>query len=133
MGADAVLTGSRASDAPAFAVMGASTTIGKDLLGFTRYNPLADWTTEEVYQYIADNNISLPMHYKWKRELGEKYEFPDCMRCTWQPEHWRLLREHYPDVYAEHWPETKRVYEALAVKQWEYTKRIMRVVMEGGR
>lgn len=131
MGADAVLTGSRASDAPAFALMGGSTDIAKDLLGFTRYNPLAEWTTEEVFSYIDALQIPLPLHYKWKRESGDKYEFPDCLRCTWQPEHWRLLREHYPDVYAEHWPETKRVYEALAVKQWDYTKRIMRVVMEG--
>ena len=131
LGADAILTGSRASDAPLFAMMGAEAPQGKDVVGYVRYNPLNAWTTEEVYAYIDEHHIPLPEHYQWKRQMEGRYAWPDCLRCTAQPEHWQLLREHYPDVYAEHWPEVKRVYEALAVKQWDYTKRLMRVVMEG--
>lgn len=129
LGADAVLTGSRASDAPGFAAMGEWTDAGQDLLGFIRYNPLTHWTTSEVYAYIDEKNIPLPPHYQWKRAAGDRYEFPDCLRCTWQPEHWTLLKEQYPEVYAEHWPETKHVYEALASQQWEYTKRLMKVII----
>ena len=131
LGADAILTGVRASDGALFASMGAEASQGKDVVGYVRYNPLYAWTAEDIYAYLDGHHVPLPAHYQWKRAAGDAYEFPDCMRCTWQPEHWRILREHYPDVYAAHWPETKQVYEALAVKQWDYTKRIMRVVMEG--
>lgn len=130
VGADAVLTGNKATDGIAFAAMGVQAHDETGTLGFTRYNPLYHWTNDDVYAYIATHEIELPPHYQWKRTLDAQYRVPDCMRCTWQPEHWRLLREQYPDVYEQHWPETKRVYEALAVKQWEYTKRLMRVVME---
>ena len=131
LGADAVLTGSRASDAPLFAMMGAEAPQGKDIVGYVRYNPLYAWTTDDVYDYSNDHHIHLPPHYQWKRQVEGQYVWPDCLRCTAQPEHWRLLREQYPDVYEKHWPEVKKVYEALAVKQWDYTKRLMRVVMEG--
>ena len=129
--ADAIITGSRARDGPLFAMMGAEAPQGKDVVGYVRYNPLSAWTTEAVYAYVDEHHIPLPPHYQWKRQVEGQYAWPDCLRCTAQPEHWRLLREHCPDVYEKHWPETKRVYEALAVKQWDYTKRLMRVVMEG--
>lgn len=131
LGMDVVLTGSRASDAPAFARMGHYTEHGKEGLGFVRYNPLAHWSPEEVYAYIDVHQIPLPSHYQWKRRIGDQYEVPDCMRCTWQPEHWNVLREHYPEVYHAHWPTVKKVYETLALKQWDYTTRIMRTVLKG--
>ena len=126
----AIVTGSRATDGPAFAAMGHRTTDAKEMWGFERYNPLLEWNSAEIYAYIDALGIPLPEHYQWKRLNGDKYQFPDCMRCTFAPEHWQLLKEHYPEVYQQYWPATKTVYEALALKQWNYTKRLMRVIID---
>ena len=115
--ADAVVTGSRASDAPAFGRMGAILD-SRANSGFIRYNPLIQWTADEVYAYIDTHGIPLPPHYAWKRKAT--YDVPDCMACTWFPQHWAVLKARYPAVYAAHWPKVAPVYAAVAQHLTDY-------------
>ena len=109
--AEAVVTGSRASDAPAFAMMGAILD-ARATSGFIRYNPLIQWTAAEVYAYIDTHSIPLPPHYDWKREAT--YDVPDCMGCTWFPQHWEVLKARYPEFYAAWWPKVAPMYREVA-------------------
>ena len=108
--AHAVITGSRSSDAPAFLRMGRVLDASM-VTGFVRYNPLIHWTTEQVYAYVDAHAIPLPAHYAWKRHAT--YDVPDCMGCTWFPQHWQTLKDLYPHFYAEHWPDVAPVYREV--------------------
>jgi 3'-phosphoadenosine 5'-phosphosulfate sulfotransferase (PAPS reductase)/FAD synthetase len=107
IGADCILTGSRNADGPAFAAMGQQIDAGLAM----RYNPLAEWTSEQVYQYVDAHDIPLPPHYKWKRAIG--YEAPDCMSCTWQPQYWAVLKRYYPKEFRRRWPQARKVFAEL--------------------
>lgn len=107
IGADCVLTGSRREDAPLFDAMGQQIADTH----WMRYNPLAEWTSAQIYQYVDEHQIPLPPHYKWKRAIG--YEAPDCLSCTWQTEHWAVLKQHYPKEFRHRWPQARPVFEAL--------------------
>jgi len=99
VGADAVLTGSRATDAPVFHRMGVSVELFHALPGaWTRYNPLSTWSDADVWAYIDANAIALPAHYQWKRDSA--YEWPDCLPCPYNPAHAQWLKHHRPDDYA---------------------------------
>jgi 3'-phosphoadenosine 5'-phosphosulfate sulfotransferase (PAPS reductase)/FAD synthetase len=113
MQADVVLTGSRASDGPFFAAMGTYFDARPLGLGWERYNPLTDWTTDAVYAYLDAQGVPLPPLYQWKRQDGHLWEYCDCLSCTWKPQHWAFLRQHLPDEYAKRWPTVAPVYEAL--------------------
>jgi 3'-phosphoadenosine 5'-phosphosulfate sulfotransferase (PAPS reductase)/FAD synthetase len=78
---------------------------------WSRCNPLAAWTTAQVWAYIDTHQIALPEHYRWKRHAT--YEAVDCLSCTWQPQHWATLKEHYPEEYAKRWPLVAPVYAEL--------------------
>lgn len=122
--ADAVLTAARKSDAPAHGRIGPvieAHDVG--IAGWTRYDLLHQWTTEQVWEYIDGHGITLPDVYKWKRDAS--FEFADCRECMFNPAiaHW--AKEHDPVLFAEVWPQfspaLKRM-QALAtaeLKQWE--------------
>lgn len=118
--ADAVLTGSRASDGPAFERMGMASSYPQ----WRRFNPLHTWSSNEIYQFIDQVGIPLPPHYRYKRELGDQWEYPDCVWCSWQPEHWALLRKHYPREYTRWWPQVEPVFDALKQTQRQFLARI---------
>jgi len=109
--ADLLMTGSRLSDGPGN-TMFAQDVLPPSPVGWERINPLAAWTTAELWAYIDAHQIALPDIYRLKRHAT--YEFVDCMSCTWQPEHWQMMREHFPEEYARRWPQVKPVYEALS-------------------
>lgn len=64
---------------------------GDKLDGFEFYYPLEDWSDEQVFQYLKDNNVPIPAYYE---VLSSG---PDCMCCTgwWEEGRSRWLR-HYP-------------------------------------
>lgn len=98
LGADAVLTGSRSTDAPAFARQGPVTEWFRQGVGlWTRYNPLQAWTTEDVWAYIDAERIPLPAHYSWKRHVP--WESPDCVLCPYHADYVRWLRGQRPGDY----------------------------------
>mgnify|MGYP001578049207 CR=1 FL=1 len=101
MGADAIVTGIRAEDHPLMAAMGPGID-ASETWGITRYNPLYDWSTADVWTYIDEHGIPLPDQYPLKREAT--YVWPDCLPCTRRPEHWTMLKEQHPEVYARYWP-----------------------------
>ena len=110
-GADMVFTGSRLSDAPNNTMF--QTEIAqRHPTGWQRFNPLSEWTSEDIWTYIETHTIDLPPHYRWKRSAT--YEVPDCLSCTWQVEHWHMLKQHYPEEYARRWPTVEPVYAALS-------------------
>lgn len=112
LGADVVLTGSRAEDAPVFEAAGATWHDTPSVVSWRRVDPLHHWTTAQVYDYIDAERIPLPLHYSLKRTRTD-FEWVDCLSCTWQPEHWQVLREHYPDEYTKRWPQVAPVFESL--------------------
>ena len=101
MGADAIVTGIRAADHPVLAAMGPGIDASQTY-NVTRYNPLHDWSTANVWAYIEANKIPLPYLYQWKRNIH--WIAPDCLACTRRPEHWAMLKEEYPEVYGRYWP-----------------------------
>lgn len=60
--------------------------------------PILDWTADEVFGFLAANNIELPPFY----ELAASSL--DCMSCTAWLEHKNgdYLRAHYPERHTEH-------------------------------
>ena len=119
--ADAVLTGCRASDAPLFARMTAVNDY-RDLIGWVRYDPLKAWSTAEIWAYVEAHQIPLPPHYAEKRHTT--YEWPDCLACTWQPEHLRWLKTHHPDVSTDVWAKAGPTLHAVKQALQAYTARL---------
>lgn len=112
-GVDALLTGSRAEDAPAFARMGAALDATKSW-GLHRYNPLQEWTRADIYAYIDRFQVPLPSYYAWKRHLPPEIECTDCLLCTWQPYLWQhIIPHYYPSVYHAWWPQVRHFYQTL--------------------
>jgi 3'-phosphoadenosine 5'-phosphosulfate sulfotransferase (PAPS reductase)/FAD synthetase len=109
-----MLTGSRAADGPEFARRAWKTESPE----LTRYDPLRDWTSDQVYAYIDAHAIPLPPHYHWKR--GADFEAADCMGCAWQPQHWHILKAHYPDEFARRWPIMQPVFAALKAEHRKF-------------
>jgi 3'-phosphoadenosine 5'-phosphosulfate sulfotransferase (PAPS reductase)/FAD synthetase len=62
--------------------------------------PIWDWTDEQVFDYVEENNIKLPVQY----DCGVVHSL-DCMGCTaWlegesEPDRVRFTREYYPQDY----------------------------------
>lgn len=107
---DLVLTGSRLDDTPNNAQYAEELQL-RHPTGWQRINPLAAWTPDDIWAYVDAHNILLPPSYAQKRYAT--FQWVDCLSCTWQPEHWPMLKEHYPEEYAARWPVVKPVYEAL--------------------
>lgn len=105
LGADAFLTASRGRDAPLFRAMGQ-----KVELPVVRYNPMKEWSDQDVWDYVESHGIRLPDVYRWK---STDFEFPDCRRCTARPEFWREMKQHDREAFDRGWPEVRPVYEAL--------------------
>ena len=104
--ADAVLTASRKSDAPEHARIGAiieAHDVG--IAGWTRYDLLHPWTTQQIWDYIDGHGIALPEVYQWKR--GAEFEWPDCMECGYESTHIAWLKKEKPEIYARVWPQMK--------------------------
>jgi 3'-phosphoadenosine 5'-phosphosulfate sulfotransferase (PAPS reductase)/FAD synthetase len=118
MGATAILTGSRGSDAPLFAT-GGPVVDGRDQYGWMRYNPLHAWPTEAIWTYVDAEAIPLPLHYAWKRDAT--FEWPDCRMCTWQPQYLAWLEAQRPDEYAalmaSYGPTSVALQEAIQAAQ----------------
>ena len=122
--ADAVLTASRRSDAPAHGRIGPvieAHDVG--IAGWTRYDLLHQWTTEQVWEYIDGHGITLPEVYKWKR--GAEFEWADCQECTFSQPYLKWMKQERPEMFQRVWqdfqPALKRM-QALAkaeLAQWE--------------
>lgn len=108
--ADLLLTGSRLSDAPANTAFAQDVPFPK-AIGWHRCNPLAAWSTADIWAYVDAHGLTLPPQYAWKRDAT--YEAVDCMSCTWQPQHWATLQQHHPEEYAQRWPVVEPVYAEL--------------------
>jgi 3'-phosphoadenosine 5'-phosphosulfate sulfotransferase (PAPS reductase)/FAD synthetase len=108
-----VFTGSKALDSEEIRQQGAYMVPDEATgIGFSRCNPLFSWSDEQVYDYIDTHAISLPAHYGKARPIGKEEGWSECLSCTLQPAHWRLLRDYYPDEFRSRWPQVKRVFEA---------------------
>lgn len=113
--ADVVLTGTLGRTGALGADMPVDRTRGLKFRGvynWVRYAPTDEWTDEQVYAYIDQHAIPLPPHYTIKRRRMD-YRWPECLSCTWQPEHWQMLKAHYPEEYAKRWPQVAPVFAAL--------------------
>lgn len=115
-----VLSGTRGSDAPFFAQTPEWT---GQYAGWQRVDPIHHWTTRQVYDYIAIHEISLPEYYSVKRHTDE-WEWHDCLSCTWQPEHWTMLKQHYPREYEKRWPAAQAVFTTLREQMSDLTVRL---------
>jgi 3'-phosphoadenosine 5'-phosphosulfate sulfotransferase (PAPS reductase)/FAD synthetase len=110
LAADAVLTAARHSDAPAHTRLG-PVIDATDLAigGWTRYDPVHPWTTEQLWAYIDTHQIPLPPHYVWKRQAD--FEFSDCLLCPFNQPYVQWLKDQRPADFAVMWP---RFQPALA-------------------
>jgi 3'-phosphoadenosine 5'-phosphosulfate sulfotransferase (PAPS reductase)/FAD synthetase len=103
VGADAVLTASRGSDAPAHVRRGPITeTHGVPFAGWTRYDPIWPWSTPDVYAYIDAHGISLPPISIAKRDHPE-WEFADCVECGYNEKYLTWLKGHQPETFERIW------------------------------
>jgi len=103
IGADAILTGSRAADAPEHVRRGPITEAhGIPQLGWTRYDPIWSWKRAEVYAYLDHWNISLTPIDQAKREHPE-IEFADCLHCGYNSLYLKWLKENEPRTFAQVW------------------------------
>lgn len=100
--ADVLLTGSRRSDAPYFHRQGpVLERPGDPEVPWIRYNPLHDWSTADIWQYLDAYGITLPPHYAWKRHVP--FEAPDCKLCPYSPSYVAWLKQHDPDTFHQLW------------------------------
>lgn len=129
--ADLIIMGSKQNDgtSPAYAT---EFDVSKET-GWKRINPLADWQTKDIYQYINEYKIKLPNIYaKWKTAIGKSIETVDCMRCTYQPKMWTdVLPKHYPDVYKKNWSEVKKVYKIYYNELKKETSQLEDILKDG--
>ncbi len=76
---DGWITGQRRDQSPTRSEVGlieADTAFSTDEHKVTKYNPLADWSSEQVWQYIKDNNVPYnPLHDRGYKSIG-------CEPCT---------------------------------------------------
>lgn len=121
---DAVLTASRKSDAPAHGRIGPvieAHDVG--IAGWTRYDMLHQWSTDQIWSYIDTHDIALPPLYQWKRHMLT--DAPDCIDCPFSAEYVTWTKEHDPVLYERIMtgfrPALKRM-QALAMQElakWE--------------
>lgn len=71
LGYDVIIRGQKESDHKKAPVKS-----GERIDGVEYYFPLEDWTDDDVYQYLAENDIELPITYKY---FGSS---ADCWSCT---------------------------------------------------
>jgi 3'-phosphoadenosine 5'-phosphosulfate sulfotransferase (PAPS reductase)/FAD synthetase len=117
--ADAVLTASRKSDAPEHARIGAiieAHDVG--IAGWTRYDLLHQWTTQQIWDYIEQHQITLPPLYTWKR--GMPTEMPDCIDCPFSPEYMAWAKGHTPEVFQRIWTGFKPALDRMRVLTTEH-------------
>ena len=50
--------------------------------GLVKYNPILTFTEEEIFGYLADNNIKLHPWYEMEFPDGKKYRSLGCATCT---------------------------------------------------
>lgn len=87
-----VIRGKRGDDADKTGVQTGDMTAGYEVLF-----PIIDWTEQDVYTYLATNQIDLPEYY------ADVNDSLDCKTCTAWSNHRadRYLRRALPDAYAE--------------------------------
>jgi 3'-phosphoadenosine 5'-phosphosulfate sulfotransferase (PAPS reductase)/FAD synthetase len=106
-GADAILTGTRTTDAQRFAVFGPIVD-GMDVpgAGWVRYNPLVTWSAAQVYAYLDAHQIPLSPVGEVKRRVP--FEFPECRLCPYHADYVQWMQDNRPDDYAQMWPAFSR-------------------------
>lgn len=92
LGYNVILRGSKQSDAR----VGVSDGFIHD--GVTYFSPLWDWTHEEVFEFLRENKVSLPLHYKFFSDSL------DCYHCTGHMHHYgaqriAFVRKYHPDKW----------------------------------
>jgi 3'-phosphoadenosine 5'-phosphosulfate sulfotransferase (PAPS reductase)/FAD synthetase len=114
--ADAVLTASRRSDAPAHGRVGPIIEAHDvPFAGWTRYDPIWSWRTSDVYRYIDQHEIPLPPIAQEKRK--HDFEFADCVECPFNQPYVKWLQKERPEAFREMWD--KGFGEALHLMQQE--------------
>lgn len=106
-GAKTVIRGSKKADARHGVGSGYT-----DENGIAYLSPLWDWTDDDVFSYLKDNNVELPPQYA----MGA--DSLDCWHCTaYMDGHHRkrfeYMKTHYPDLHAEVKQTLKLVNETL--------------------
>ena len=66
--------------------------------GIAKFNPLADWSHDDVRAYLAARGVELPPMY------GRMVNAPECARCTawWGEGRGAYLAERYPDLHRDY-------------------------------
>lgn len=92
-GVTLVIRGKRAEEADKTGLQSGYIEYGIELLF-----PILDWTANEVFDFLDDNDIELPPFY------GLANSSLDCMSCTAWLEHKSgdYLQAHYPERFTEH-------------------------------
>jgi phosphoadenosine phosphosulfate reductase len=70
---------------------------GESMDGFEVYFPLQDWSEEQVFQYLRDQNVEIPPHYAYGTSSV------DCWNCTAylyeNAGRGAYLRDYEPELY----------------------------------
>ena len=83
--------------------------------GINYFNPIWDWTDDDVFEYLKKNNIEPARHYK---QVNTSMDCVGCTAFTHSPsakERLRWTKENYPS----YWPEIKRRFAVVneAIKE----------------
>lgn len=70
---------------------------GETVDGFTIHYPIVDWTEQQVFDYLKQNDLPVPSYYKWMKSS------PECLHCTGWTAHNQLayLDAVHPEVATE--------------------------------
>jgi 3'-phosphoadenosine 5'-phosphosulfate sulfotransferase (PAPS reductase)/FAD synthetase len=78
--------------------------------GMIRLHPIEDWTTEQVFDYLA-TKMTVPEHYRLTRSSLDCYDCPAYRRVSQDLHAW--TKEKYPQFYAAYQLNCNAVYAAI--------------------
>lgn len=72
--------------------------------------PIEDWSDDEVFAYLRENNVDLPRFYEKLRAS------PDCMTCSayWEEGRAAYLKQYHPEAYEEYQSRLNSISDAAA-------------------
>jgi 3'-phosphoadenosine 5'-phosphosulfate sulfotransferase (PAPS reductase)/FAD synthetase len=77
-------------------------------------SPIADWSTEQVYTFLKDENVSLPAHYAEVKDSLDCWICPAHWTMAHAPEYGRYLAREYPEAAKAVRPVAEKIHNHLA-------------------
>lgn len=78
--------------------------------GIEIFNPILDWTDEQVFDYLRSNNLPISPVYESMKTT------PECMTCSawWDDGRAAYMKERHPDAYAKYQSRLEQIRVVIA-------------------